>query len=176
MTTLDATLGGTSSNSYVDSTATADTIAATLASLAGLRVSTTGWSAATTAAKTEALALAARAIDGVQYRGEKVDDGQAMQFPRFGTANPLDESVIPDMMKWAQVAEACAILDSTAVDPVARAIDRGVVSETAGGVSFTVGGSRRGSVALNISPPAFDILKRSGLIRSAASSVYGGRT
>lgn len=174
MATLDATPSGESSNSYVSSTSEAATIAATLASFASLGVSTTAFTSVSDSVKTDALIFAATSIDNLQFVGEKVYESQSMQFPRAGMRRPTDENVVPDAIKWAQVAEACAILSSSN-DPVKSAIDRGVVSESAGGVSFTVGNRRGTAGDRGVSQQSLDIIKKSGLLRPAAASVYNGR-
>lgn len=174
MSTLVSTLSGTTSNSYVATVAEADDLAATLAALAGLGVDTAGYLAATSGGKTEALIIGARGIDSLLFRGDKVDELQSMQFPRNGTINPIDEGVIPDPVKMAQVAEACAALSST-IDPVRVAVSKGVRSESAGRTSFSVRDSAGGSAASGVSDPTYSILKRAGLLRTGAVSVYGGR-
>ena len=174
MPTLTATSGGTTSNSYVATVAEADSIVTTLGTLVGLGVDTSGWSGKTDAEKISALIMAAQTIDQVPFHGYKSDDDQTMQFPRQGCRNPIDEDEIPDAVKNAQCAEACSLFAST-VDPVARAIARGVTSESAGGVSFTVGGKKGNAASYGVTGPAFDILNRAGLVRSRAASVYNPR-
>lgn len=174
MSTLNSTKSSSEANSYVASTTEADGYATTLKALAGLRVETSGWDSASTASKTEALILAARTVDAIMFVGEKTTEEQAMAFPRVYMRKMTDEDEIPDAVKMAQVAEACGLL-SSAVDPISRAIARGITSESAGGVSFTVGSARNTAADRGISQPAFDILRKAGLIRPAATSVYNGR-
>jgi len=175
MSILNSTQSSSEANSYVASTTEADGIAVTLKALAGLGVDTSGWEAASTSSKTEALVLAARAVDSISFVGDPTTDTQSMAFPRVYMPKMTDEDVIPDSVKMAQVAEACAMLSSRAADPVARAIARGITSESAGGVSFTVGNTKNTAADRGISQPTFDILRKAGLIRPAATSVYSGR-
>lgn len=174
MAILDATESSSSANSYIASVAEADSIVTTLRAFASLGVDATGWLAATEAIKTDALILAARAVDAVEFIGEPVDGEQSMSFPRLGMPKQTDQYVIPDPVKYAQAAEACQILSPTS-DPVSRAIARGVTSEHAGGVGFTVGRTSGTAAGRGISQPAFDILKKAGLIRPAGASIYNGR-
>ena len=175
MSTLNSTQSSSEANSYVASTAEADGIAVTLKALAGLGVDTSGWEAASTASKTEALVLAARAVDSISFVGDPTTETQSMAFPRVYMPKMVDEDEIPDSVKMAQVAEACGLLSTRAADPVARAIARGVTSESAGGVSFTVGRAKNTAADRGITQPTFDILRKAGLIRPAATSVYTGR-
>jgi len=176
MTTLDSTKSSSAANSYVSTVDEANGYAATMKALAGLGVDTSGWDSVNDAIKTEALVLAARSIDTIEYAGEKVTEEQSMEFPRVFMKKIVDEDEIPDAVKMAQVAEACALLSASATDPVARAVSRGITSESAGGVSFTVGkGAKNSAADRGVSQPAFDILRKAGLIRPAATSVYNGR-
>lgn len=122
---IDATVGGASSNSYVTTTE-ADTY------FEG-RLETDEWDSATSANQIAALVMAVRWIDREMYKGVRVDDTQALQWPRYGVVKPdlaysvlnnpatFEESTwyetteIPDRVKNAQMECALALLKDSAL-------------------------------------------------------------
>jgi hypothetical protein len=68
------------------------------------------WTAATTANKEKALAMATRLIDGqFQFEGVKVSDAQALQWPREGCLDPdsAGDSVAGNVVPKAVVDATC---------------------------------------------------------------------
>lgn len=110
--TLDTTLKGETSNSYVDLT------------FAQARVdeypSADAWAGATADEQTRSLIEATRVLDRLHWQGIRTSGIQALQWPRYGARNPdhgsdsgrttLDAEVIPARVKRAQVRLAYAIL------------------------------------------------------------------
>lgn len=96
---IDATIGGTASNSYV-------TIAEADAYFEAMLGFSTVWAAFSDAVKTQRLVLACRALERLGFTGEKYDEDQSLSFPRA----PLDEPLaIPKAVKDAQ-CEMAALL------------------------------------------------------------------
>lgn len=109
------------------------------------RLGVAAWDAADTGDRSRALKAAARAIDSMSLRGRRVDDEQAMEFPRaywesfdrprfteeherwsasiVGAGYTYDEEV-PQRVKDAQCEEALALLDAQA-----QTIDRRVLQQ-----------------------------------------------
>jgi len=96
--TLDATLGGSSSNSYVD-LAEADAIAANLPFSAE-------WAALTDDEKTNGLIVATRWLETLNYNGDRCTTTQRLKWPRKGAECDGQVSVcteIPYTIKEAEV-------------------------------------------------------------------------
>jgi|ERR1041385_1957589 hypothetical protein len=104
---LIATIGGSTSNSYVTLTEANDYFAD--------RLNTTEWDAATSETKEKALVTATRRIDEEQFFGYKVSNTQALKWPRY---NVLDEDgffffapdLIPEPIKQAVFITALELL------------------------------------------------------------------
>lgn len=120
---IDATVGGTSANSYV-------TLAA-FATWADERQPATAHTDATDDQRTRALISAARRLETERFKGVRVNETQALQWPRYGVERPdiaysvLDgpiftestwyaTDVIPDRVKRAQMELAYQILAGNA--------------------------------------------------------------
>jgi len=73
------------------------------------RLNSTAWTNATTTEKTQALIMASKAIDKLNLRGEKTDEAQTLEFPRY------DDTSVPDDIKFASIEIAIALLDD--IDP-----------------------------------------------------------
>lgn len=101
--TVTATVGGSSSNSYL-TVAAADTIF-------NNRLAVTAWTDATTDDKGRALIMATSDIDALKLRGYKLTTSQALQFPR----NCQDEATdtIPVAIQRATCEQALAILQNS---------------------------------------------------------------
>lgn len=106
--TLDATVGGATSNTY-----------ATLAeaeSYFEARLHVSSWTAAATATKNAALAMATKALDrSVVWEGIKADEVQALQWPREYVEDPdtgedFDSTAIPTRIKDAQCELALSLI------------------------------------------------------------------
>lgn len=69
------------------------------------RLNTDCWDDASDADKDKALLQATRAMDRLNYRGEKTDADQELQFPRGG------DLLVPDDIKAACAEEALALLE-----------------------------------------------------------------
>ena len=98
MATLDATLAGATSNSYVD-LAEADAIAANLPFAAE-------WAALTDEEKTDGLIVATRWLETLSYGGERCTTTQRLKWPRKGAecdGQVSDCSSIPYAIKEAEV-------------------------------------------------------------------------
>jgi len=117
--TLDATVGGTSSNSY--------TTAAEGDSYHEARLFSTGWTGASTATKEAALVWASRMLDySFDWTGSKYTIEQALRWPRYSALDRdgqlFDSNEIPAELKDA-VSELARLL---------IAGDRGAESGTEG--------------------------------------------
>jgi len=112
--TIDATVGGVSSDSYID-VATADTYHT-------LRLHNTEWAAASTSDKEVALKWATRILEGQCWTGTKADivTPQALQWPRIEVEDPdenvLASTTIPVFLQYAtaELAWQLLIADRTA--------------------------------------------------------------
>jgi hypothetical protein len=105
---LDATTGGTSSNSYLDADEAADYFAE--------RLHSSAWTAASAGDKDAALIQATRVIDArVCFAGMATTATQALRWPRSGLVSmngyPLGDDVIPDQLKDAVCELALTLLD-----------------------------------------------------------------
>jgi len=69
------------------------------------RLNTGPWDAADDTTKDKALLQATRAMDRLNFRGEKADESQALQFPRSG------DDTVPEDIECACAEEALALLD-----------------------------------------------------------------
>jgi hypothetical protein len=78
--TIDATVGGASANSYVDS--------AEFLAWADTRQPATAHTDATADERIRALISATRRLDQERYKGVRVDETQALQWPRYGVEKP----------------------------------------------------------------------------------------
>jgi len=104
---IDATVGGSSSNSYV-TLAEANTYM-------GDRLHTTAWTAATNDTKNSALLWAARLLDRtVRWSGSKASESQSMEWPRSGMiyhdGSEVPDDEIPVAIKEAQIETAFSLL------------------------------------------------------------------
>ena len=97
MATLDATLGGSSSNSYVD-LAGADAIAANLPFA-------DEWAALTDDQKTNGLIVATRWLETLNYNGERCTTTQRLKWPRKGAECDGQVSVCTEIPYAIQEAE-----------------------------------------------------------------------
>lgn len=168
--TLDATLAGGSSDSYVASAAEAITIAGNLALLTGLGVSTAGFLALATAGQEFALRMAADRVDRAVAVGVRFSDLQARAWPRVRTGQLRYEQVIPDQVKYAQVADACFL--ATAASQNASMAQQGVESFTVSEESVTFRESAKAESERPVSAAADQILRQAGLVKSRVASVY----
>lgn len=114
--TLVVTVGGASSNSYA-TRAEGDTYA-------GDRLQSTAWTGASNDEKDQALLQATRRIDQEDFAGWKVDEDQALSWPRSGVVGrngyTLDHETIPQLVKDAQIELAIQYLGAAAsADPLA---------------------------------------------------------
>lgn len=117
--TIDATVGGASANSYVP--------LADFTTYAESRQPSTAFDDATTDEKNRALVSAARRLDQENYHGVRVNETQALQWPRYGVEKPdvaysvldgpmsmestwYDTDEIPQRIKDAQMELAYQIL------------------------------------------------------------------
>lgn len=104
--TLDATIGGTASNSYVTQTQADDYHDA--------RLFATGWTGAVTGDKDAALVWATRLLDThFEWAGGKFTLTQALRWPRFGALDRdgelIDSAALPTSLKNA-VSELARLL------------------------------------------------------------------
>lgn len=160
---LDATIKGTASNSYVATIAEADTIAAILASLTLYGVSVTGWNAANDATKEVALTMAADRIDQSAFWGDPEASNQARAWPRIRIQQMRLNQIIPDAMKYAQVADACALLTSPVITQEMQM--NGVKSFSIGEQSASFDDAAKSSIG-EASIKAIEIMRAAGLLMS----------
>lgn len=105
--TLDATVGGASSNAYIDRTA-ADSILE--------ENGRTDWAALTDAVKDAALIAATRELEKYKYKGDKTSETQALRWPRDGLydrdGDEVASDAIPNELQYA-VAELAYLFQSS---------------------------------------------------------------
>lgn len=110
MPTLDATVSGTSANSYA-TVATADTYFTE-------RLQTGNWTGASEDDKERALIMATRRIDTLRFEGTKSTAGAALKWPRQDAFDDDGEeyasNAIPELVKQAAYEEALRILNDDA--------------------------------------------------------------
>lgn len=167
---LNASPGHAEANSYVASLTEADDVANVLQLVPGLGFSTAGYTAATDVAKEAALVMAADRIDRLVFRGQPSSFDQARAWPRVGTGMPRFDGIVPDVVKQAQVAEACVLLSSP--DVAASMIAKGVSSYTVAEESVTFGTSASVGASRPLSAVAESLLVGAGLTGGPAGSVY----
>lgn len=115
--TIDPTVGGAASNSYVSEAEAEDYFAA--------RLFSTAWTGAASAdTKRAALVMATRRIEQVRFSGTRASDTQALQWPRFNvwdhdTGTTLADDVIPQAVKFATYELALSYLSASS-DPAAK--------------------------------------------------------
>ena len=102
---IDATVGGTTANSYL-SIAAADSLAETM-------LGTLAWTTATSDEKTRALITGTRGLDTLTWIGSRTSETQALDWPRTdvtcdGVDYPDDE--IPEQLQYALFDLANALL------------------------------------------------------------------
>ena len=106
--TIDATLSGTSANSYV-------TLAEANSYFETVPDSST-WTNKTDDQKNRALIAAAREIDNLVFYGDRCDNGQALKFPRNNYEVDDVElacTAVPNNIKYAQYELARALANDT---------------------------------------------------------------
>lgn len=95
--TFDATISGTSSNSYISVEAADDYFES--------RLETDEWDCLTTAEKQAILAHATRRIDSEYFKGQKTNRLQSLEWPRNFIYDkdgfPIDETTMPRNLEWA---------------------------------------------------------------------------
>lgn len=169
--TLDATFSGAASNTYIGTVSEMRNIAASLAVMPGLGVDFAAFNAATDDALVDLAVIATNSIDNLNLPGFKKQSSQARQWPRVSVRRPEAENVIPDGVKFAQVAEMAAL--ASAASEATAAAESGVTSYTVGKKSVTLDPSRS---AMNRTSRASDaavrVLGRFGLVAGTVSSVY----
>ncbi len=162
--TLTATVAGTTSNSYVATVAEADSIASMLLLLAYLQLDSTGWDGATDESKTLALIIATGRIDNFKPIADPYSTTQSLAWPRR-------DGAVPDVVKWAQVAEAISLLNAPGDNSTLAAA--GVQSFTTGDESVTFSSVAKAASDRPASRAAEILLSASGLINAnGAGSVY----
>lgn len=109
---LDATVGGTSANSYI-SLANAELYFEE-------RLNVTNWSSATDDNKGKALVMATRRIDQERFEGEKVASAQALKWPRYwaldDNGDEFASNEIPTIVEHATCELALRILNDGTTD------------------------------------------------------------
>jgi hypothetical protein len=110
---LTATIGGSTSNSYVTLTEANDYFAD--------RLNTAQWDAATSETKEKALITATRRIDEEQFFGYKVSTTQALKWPRYNVRDEdgfffLPSDSIPERVKQAVFVTARELLRADFLD------------------------------------------------------------
>lgn len=90
------------------------------------RLHSDAWDCANETDRNKALVMATRAIDRLNFHGQKADDSQALQFPRLG------DTSVPNDIKYACAEEALALLDGK--DPEVERESLGIVEQSFGSV------------------------------------------
>lgn len=138
--TPDATVGGSSANSYL-SVADADEIL-------DLRLGTAAWADIADDDKARAIIQATQDIDAVRFVGCKVNVEQALEFPRTGQSEPYDEIPLAILRACAYQAYELAMNLATGGRSEQQQRDRaGVISYTIGNLSETFVGPAKGPMA-----------------------------
>lgn len=88
------------------------------------RLGTECWDDAQDTERTKALLQATRAIDRLNFRGEKTDSDQVLQFPR------KDDTVVPDDIQCACAEESLSLLEGK--DPEMERESLAVISQEFG--------------------------------------------
>jgi hypothetical protein len=88
------------------------------------RLGSDAWDCASATDRGKALVMATRAIDRLNYHGEKTDPDQTLQFPR------LNDTEVPQDIKDACAEEALALLDGK--DPEAEREALGITDQSFG--------------------------------------------
>lgn len=171
--TLDATYATATANSYVASVAAANEIASLIAYIPFISFNAIAWNSASDDAKAFALIFAATSIDRLPFVGSRTFQVQALEWPRIDTGRQkwdhIDGSeIIPEEITWAQVIEAAELLSAAAQ----TAAEQGVLAEQIGDHSVTYDRAHLQKASTNINEPTAELLRRSGLIPTGASSVH----
>lgn len=134
--TIDATVGGASANSFVT--------AAEFSAYMETRLNDSAYTSATTDERTRALIEATRDLSARPWQGYRVDDTQALSWPRQWAHNPddpyqdyYDTTVIPDRVKRATYELALAFLKAGTTDIVSQDEDLEVQSKEIAGAIRT---------------------------------------
>lgn len=93
--TIDASVGGTSSNSYI-------TLVEANSYIEAVPWFASTWDGLTDATKNSWLVFSTRAIDRMKFQASRYDKDQALEFPRTITDDQTDEGDIPQKVKDAQ--------------------------------------------------------------------------
>lgn len=155
--TLDATVGGEDSNSYVTEAQADAYFLTTLGSDLWRDVATTS------ARKEAALVTAARKVDNLGYYGCKIDEFQALEFPRYAYQSrsgtwDVDSSgtvIIPVQVQNAQCECALWLLQNEGPEAMAQTAKRGVNKVTSGKESYD--GLSHGAASI-VGPEAVEFL------------------
>lgn len=138
--TIDATVGGSSSNSY--------TTLAEAETYMDSRLHTSEWDSAASADKNKALAMATRILDNnFEWIGSKATESQSLRWPRYGAYDRdgwfIDSDVIPGDLKEATAEMAFRLLqkDVTADDDT-----RGIRSMALGSMKLEVDKADRNQI------------------------------
>lgn len=99
------------------------------------RLNTDAWDSANASNRTKALTMATRAIDMLNFQGERTDDTLSSQFPRGG------DTVVPQEIKDATCEIALALLNEN--NPEDLAVDSNVLSERYSTIGVTYGGQEQ---------------------------------
>lgn len=136
--TIDASVGGASSNSYVTLAEAATYMTA--------RLNASAWETdATTDNKNRALVEATRELNVLVYEGFRAASTQALAWPRFGAVNPDQfgaghlylSTEIPQRIKDAQCELALEFIKAGTTDLAALPATDGVISKTVDVLSTT---------------------------------------
>jgi hypothetical protein len=138
--TITATVGSASANSFVTE---AEQIAY-MATRGNASTWTTVTGATCTEAEKVAIIEATRELSALRWRGYRVDDTQALSWPRYGVANPDSPSgsefatdVVPVVVKHATCELAFQLVKAGATDLLAQDATEGVIQKVVGPLSTT---------------------------------------
>ena len=161
---IDATLGGTNSNSYV-----------TLIEANGYfeaRLHTEYWDSADDDTKNRSLVMATRRIEQESFYGDRATSTQRLKFPRINLGyldGILLDNIIPEMLKEAQYELAIHLLSTDMSQP---SVDTGAIAEAKVGsvsVKYAVDKNDNVSTSYDELPPFV-----SSLLADISTTVSGG--
>lgn len=131
--TLDATVGGAASNTYISQ--------ADATTYLGDRLNTSAWTNADSTEKDQALLQATRRLDVEEYDGSKNTQGQALKWPRVGAIDDdgyeFATDAIPQIVKDAQCELALWLLNQGTTDALAPTGLEGFINVKVGSLDAT---------------------------------------
>lgn len=172
-TTIISTVGGTDSNSYLDSVAELQEYIDALRPMKFFGVDFTGYDALGSGSdetKKRLMVQAGEALDALATVGVSATELQRMAWPKVNTGLKKTNNVIPDALKMAQAAFVCELCrPATAAEQAER---DGVLTETIDKRSTTYARGNKTRTTGGIAPLSVQaILKQSKLLGGGVQMV-----